>query len=174
LVEQATAESPDSNPPPSALPQPPELILAYPKGATPETICGFVARNWGAIGVKVKLRELPEGLVMPPDDDYDFVFVECTMQEPLVDARRIFGQTGLVKNVNSSVEHALDRIDRVRNWQGAGAALRNLHEKVYNETTILPLWQVPQYYAFRSDVRNLGFDLNTLYQNVEEWRIEVE
>lgn len=174
VVEQATAQPSENAPAPAELPKPPELILAYPKGAQPETICGFVARNWGAIGVKVKLRELPEGMVMPPDDDYDFVFVECTMQEPLVDARRIFGQTGLVKNVNSSVEHALDRIDRVRNWQGAGAALRNLHEKVYNETTILPLWQVPQYYAFRSDVRNLGFDLNTLYQNVDEWRIELE
>ncbi|MDP1562075.1 MAG: ABC transporter substrate-binding protein, partial [Pirellulaceae bacterium] len=84
-------------PPPADLPKPPELILAYPKGAQPETICGFVARNWGAIGIKVKLVELPEGLVMPPDDNYDFVFVECTMQEPLVDARRIFGRTGLVK-----------------------------------------------------------------------------
>ncbi len=165
----------DQTPPPVAeLPKPPELILAYPKGAQPETICGFVARNWGAIGIKVKLRELPEGLVMPPDNDYDFVFVECTMQEPLVDARRIFGRTGLVKEINSSVEHALDRIDRVRNWQGAGSALRNLHEKVHNDTTILPLWQVPQYYAFRSDVRNVGFDLNTLYQNVDQWRIELE
>lgn len=161
-------------PPPADLPKPPELILAYPKGAQPETICGFVARNWGAIGIKVKLRELPEGLVMPPDNEYDFVFVECTMQEPLVDARRIFGRTGLVKDINSSVEHALDRIDRVRNWQGAGSALRNLHEKVHNDTTILPLWQVPQYFAFRSDVRNVGFDLNTLYQNVDQWRIELE
>ncbi|MDP1561103.1 MAG: hypothetical protein Q8M16_06875, partial [Pirellulaceae bacterium] len=78
------------------------------------------------------------------------------------------------KEINSSVEHALDRIDRVRNWQGAGSALRNLHEKVHNDTTILPLWQVPQYYAFRSDVRNVGFDLNTLYQNVDQWRIELE
>ncbi|MBL8888630.1 MAG: hypothetical protein JNL67_01540 [Planctomycetaceae bacterium] len=163
-----------TSPPAKELPKPPELILAYPKGAQPETICGFVARSWGSIGIKVKLRELPEGLVMPPDNDYDFVFVECTMQEPLVDARRIFGQTGLVKEINSSVEHALDRIDRVKTWQAAGSALRNLHEKVYNETTILPLWQVPQYYAFRSDVRNVGFDLNSIYQNVEQWRIELE
>lgn len=161
-------------PPPKDLPKPPELILAYPKGALSETICGFVARSWGSIGIKVKLVELPEGMVMPPDDDYDFVFVECTMQEPLVDARRIFGQAGLVKEINSSVEHALDRIDRVKTWQAAGSALRNLHEKVYNETTILPLWQVPQYYAFRSDVRNVGFDLNSIYQNVEQWRIELE
>jgi ABC-type transport system substrate-binding protein len=174
VVEKSATGEDQPAPPPKELPKPPELILAYPKGAQPETICGFVARNWGTIGVKVKLRELPEGLVMPPDDDYDFVFVECTMQEPLVDARRIFGRTGLVKEINSSVEHALDRIDRVRNWQGAGSALRNLHEKVYNETTILPLWQVPQYYAFRSDVRNVGFDLNTLYQNVDQWRIELE
>jgi hypothetical protein len=111
---------------------------------------------------------------MPEDDNYDFVFVECTMTEPLVDARRIFGQTGLVTDINASVEHALDRIDRVRNWQAAGSALRNLHEKVYNETTIIPLWQVPQYYAFRSDVRNLGFEINSLYQNVGEWRIELD
>lgn len=171
----AKTEGGEQSPAPAAeLPKPPELILAYPKGAQPETICGFVARNWGTIGIKVKLRELPEGLVMPPDDNYDFVFVECTMQEPLVDARRIFGRTGLVKEVSSSVEHALDRIDRVRNWQGAGAALRNLHEKVHNDTAILPLWQVPQYYAFRSDIRNVGFDLNTLYQNVDQWRIELK
>lgn len=159
---------------PPPLPKPPELILAHPKGAQAETICALVARYWGAIGIKVKLLELPEGQVMPEDDNYDFVFVECTMTEPLVDARRIFGQTGLVTDINASVEHALDRIDRVRNWQAAGSALRNLHEKVYNETTIIPLWQVPQYYAFRSDVRNLGFEINSLYQNVGEWRIELE
>jgi ABC-type transport system substrate-binding protein len=174
IPKSPTEGSPDEAPASQSLPKPPEIILAYPQGAQPETICALVARYWGAIGVKVKLRELPSGWVMPPDDDYDFVFVECTMQEPLVDARRIFGQTGLVKEINASVEHALDRIDRVRNWQAAGSALRNLHEKVYNETTILPLWQVPQYYAFRSDVRNLGFGINSLYQNVEEWRIELD
>lgn len=173
-VAKEQGDGSQAEPPAVELPKPPELVLAYPKGAQPETICGFIARNWGTIGIKVKLVELPEGLVMPADDNYDFVFVECTMQEPLVDARRIFGRTGLVKEVNSSVEHALDRIDRVRNWQGAGSALRNLHEKVHNDTTILPLWQVPQYYAFRSDIRNVGFDLNTLYQNVDQWRIELE
>ncbi len=167
-------ENPDEVVAPAPLPKPPELVLAHPRGAQSESICAMIARNWGEVGIKVKLRELPDGLVMPEDDDYDFVFVECTMQEPLVDARRIFGQNGLVKEVSASVEHALDRIDRVRNWQAAGSALRNLHEKVYNETTILPLWQVPQYYAFRNDIRNIGFDLNSLYQNVEEWRIELE
>ncbi len=156
------------------LPEPPEIVLVYPKGTQAETICAFIARYWGSAGVKTKLRELPEGQFFPEDDDYDFVFVECTMQEPLVDARRIFGQTGLVKTIDASVEQALDRIDRVRNWQAAGASLRNLHEKVYNEVTILPLWQVPQYYAYRSSVRNIGFDINTIYQNVEQWRIELE
>lgn len=173
-AENEKKEEDPAAPPAKELPKPPELVLAYPKGAQPETICGFVARSWGSIGIKVKLVELPEGVVMPQDNEYDFVFVECTMQEPLVDARRIFGQTGLVKEIDSSIEHALDRIDRVKTWQGAGSALRNLHEKVYNETTILPLWQVPQYYAFRSDVRNVGFDLNSIYQNVEQWRIELE
>lgn len=157
------------------LPKPPEMVLVHPKGTQAATICSFVARYWGSIGVKVKLRELPEGQYFPAedDDDYDFVFVECTMQEPLVDARRIFGQTGLVKTIDASVEQSLDRIDRVRNWQAAGSSLRNLHEKVYNEMTILPLWQVPQYYAYRSNVRNLGFDINSLYQNVEQWRVEL-
>jgi len=166
--------NPDESVAPAPLPEPPEMVLAFPKGAQAETICAMIARYWQAIGIKTRLVELPDGQVLPENDDYDFVFVECTMQEPLVDARRIFGQTGLVKEINASVEHSLDRIDRVRNWQTAGAALRNLHEKVYNESTILPLWQVPQYYAFRSSVRNVGFDINSLYQNVDQWRIEVD
>lgn len=155
------------------LPRPPELVLAYPKGTQAETICSFVVRYWKTIGVSAKLRELPEGQYMPEDDNWDFVFTECSMQEPLVDARRIFGQTGLIKTIDASVEQALDRIDRVRNWQSAGSSLRNLHEKVFNEVTILPLWQVPQYYAYRSSVRNIGYDINSLYQNASQWRTEI-
>lgn len=155
------------------LPKPPKLVLVHPKGTQAATICSFVVRYWKTIGIDAELRELPDGESMPSDDNWDFVFTECSMQEPLVDARRIFGQTGLIRNIDASVEQALDRIDRVRNWQAAGASLRNLHEKVYNEVTILPLWQVPQYYAYRPSVRNIGYDINSLYQNAEQWRVDV-
>lgn len=176
VVEVEAQIDPDANPDEVIvipLPKPPKLILAHPRDAQAETICAFVVRYWKTIGIEAELRELPAGQYMPPDDKWDFVFTECSMQEPLVDARRIFGQTGLIKTIDASVEQALDRIDRVRNWQAAGSSLRNLHEKVYNEVTILPLWQVPQYYAYRPSVRNIGFEINTLYQNAARWRTDV-
>jgi len=156
------------------LPEPPEIVLAYPGNLQAHSICTLIQQQWKTIGVKTKLVRLKDGEVIPKDNDYDFVFVEITMQEPLVDARRIFGRHGIVKTVDANVEQSLNYIDQVKNWQAAGSGLRRLHTQVYNKLSILPLWQVPQYYAHRPNVRNMGFEINSLYQNVGNWRYDID
>lgn len=160
--------------PEEVLPEPPEIILAYPGNLQAQSICTLIAQQWKSIGVKTKLVPLKDGEVVPKDNNYDFVFVEITMQEPLVDARRIFGRHGIVKTVDANVEQSLNYIDQVKNWQAAGSGLRRLHTQIYNKLSILPLWQVPQYYAHRPNVRNMGFEINSLYQNVGNWRYDID
>jgi hypothetical protein len=51
-----------------------------------------------------------------------------------------------------------------------------VHRQCLNNSTILPLWQIPNYLAYRKRVSKIAdtpTPLMHLYQNVDQWRIAV-
>jgi hypothetical protein len=38
--------------------------------------------------------------------------------------------------------------------------------------SVLPLWQMREFYAHRRNLRNIGRDLIYIYQNIDRWRLE--
>jgi len=149
----------------------PELVLAHPDEELAREICRTIQRYWAAIGVKSTLRELPEGMTIPPDNDYDVLFLEAHFQEPLVDAYKLLGDRGIVKDVDPTIIQALQRLDVADSWSDVSIALRRVHRQTHNNATILPLWQFHNYYAYRKNIVNVGENLVTLYQHVGQWQI---
>lgn len=98
--------------------------------------------------------------------------MEVTIEEPLVDARKLIGSSGVATNVSAPIEQTLRRLDYARSWRQACADLRRLHRQVRVDLSIIPLWQVTEFYAFRNSTRNLGRELIHLYQNVDRWKID--
>ncbi|MDB4778197.1 ABC transporter substrate-binding protein [bacterium] len=149
----------------------PELILAYPKGEVSRVTCQSIRRMWGEIGIKVTLRELPEGQTAPEDNEYDFLYVEVAMSEPLTDIEAIFGNQGIAKNLSAPVQQLVRKLSYSTSWQKAGRNLRQMHRQVLNNVAVIPLFQIQEYFAYRKNVKNIGRDLVNLYENIDEWEV---
>ena len=150
----------------------PSLMIAYPQSSVAANACNAIARNWTQAGFPTETRALKPGESIPEDPNWDFLYMEVTIEEPLADARELIGSRGAAKDVSAPIEQTLRMLDYARSWRSACADLRRLHRQVRVDLSVIPLWQVTEYYAFRNSARNLGRDLIHLYQNVEHWKID--
>lgn len=153
------------------LPPRPKLVLAHAADDFSRIACQRIAEGWKMIQVDCELRELAPGEVRPPDDDYDLLYTQICIEEPLIDAHRIFGRGGIVPTENSSVDGALRQLEVAQSWADARRRLNEIHMFVHNEVIVLPLYQTVEHYAYRTDVRGVGRRLITLYDNVGDWTI---
>ena len=149
----------------------PEITLAFPADDMIELACEAIAQNWAVIGVKVKLRKLPKGEVVPKDGDYDLLYTEITMQEPLLDIFKVLGDTGLATQVSASINLELQQIARASKWSEAYQSLKTIHKHCNSEMAVIPLWQVVEHYAYRKNLKNTGNQISSLYQNVDRWQL---
>ena len=150
----------------------PTLVLAHTKDDIPKIACAAIRRMWQEIGVSVTLRQLEPGLTVPPDDDWDFLYYEMSMQEPLTDTDKLFGAEGLVGDLSAPVQQSLRTLGYVDSWRKAGVTLRRMHRQIRNDLSVLPLWQLKEHYAYRENVREVGRNVIHLYQNIDYWRVD--
>jgi ABC-type transport system substrate-binding protein len=169
LAEQQLAAAADKRQEPA--PELKELVLAYPAGEQSRFVCNQIQTQLDLVGVKCSLRELPPGQATVPDDDYDLLYAELMMREPLVDAGRLLGPGGLVKSPSPYVGLTLRRLDRAENWKEARERLYELHSLLYEDVTILPLWQMIDYFAYHRGLQGVRDRPVFLYQDVEQWRV---
>ena len=152
------------------LPPRPTFTLAHPSTDLATVACQEIQNQWRRIGVECELRKLPPGKVRPDDDDYDLLYTEVTISEPLVDARPLLAQDGIVGTTNSSVDLALRQLDVAASWPAARRRLTEIHTFVQNEALVIPLYQTMEHFAYRTTVRGMGRRLISLYDNADEWR----
>jgi hypothetical protein len=43
---------------------------------------------------------------------------------------------------------------------------------MYDETTVLPLWQISSHFAHRRELTGIPAEVFRLYDQVEQWRLE--
>ncbi len=150
----------------------PTLILAHPASEIATTTCQSIQQMLSAVGRRIELRALPAGVTRPPDDEYDLLYAEFTLEEPLVDLRLVLGEMGLAKHVSPTIEQLLSELDVARNWVQARQLLRQIHEQCNADASVLPLWQTINFFAYRRNVHGLGDSQVRLYDNVERWTID--
>lgn len=119
----------------------------------------------------VEIVELPAGESMPAEGTADLVYVTAAVWEPIIDARRILGPDGLARSQDQLVGLGLRRLESARNWREIGGRLKDLHRISHHELPIIPLWQLVDSYAYRTNMTGVGRDIVSLYQNVENWRL---
>lgn len=152
----------------------PELVLAYSPWETAELIATMIRHQWAAIGLNVRLVVYENPAMIGRGDEIDFWLVDRMVKEPLVEARWIFGREGLVAKPSSYMELALEKLLHVEDWPSASKTLHEIHRLSIAETTVLPLWQLVEYYAQREHLSEIS-DQNgivDLYQNLPNWRIQ--
>jgi ABC-type transport system substrate-binding protein len=150
----------------------PKIVLLHPSTEMATVCCQSIQQMLMGCGRDVELRALPPGITRPTDDDYDLLYAEFTMEEPLVDLRMVLGELGLAKHVSPTVQQLLAELDVARNWVQARQLLRQIHDQCNADASVLPLWQTINFYAYRRNVTGLGESQVRLYDNVDRWKIE--
>lgn len=152
----------------------PPLTLAHPASDVARLACRTIKRQLGMIRVPITLVELPPGETALPGGEYDLVYAALEVEEPLVDVQRLFGPAGLLPQSSAYLRAALQRAALATDWKSARDALLDLHRIVADEVTLLPLYQLPEHFAYRRNVQGLGEQPAALYQNVASWRVSPE
>jgi tetratricopeptide (TPR) repeat protein len=151
----------------------PTLVLAHPRSSTASAACFAIADAWNKAGVPTSTRELDPTESWPAVDNWDLLYMEIAMEEPLADITQLIGATGFVTDVSAPVDQTLAALGFTQTWQGACAMLRQLHQQIATDMSVIPLWQIKEHFAYRTTVRNVGRDLVHLYQHIEHWRIDI-
>lgn len=162
----AAAKAPP--PPPVEMPT---LVLGHPPSEIARMACEEIVAQLGRIEVKVALREMPPGQAYDLPADVDLLYVELPIWEPVVDARRLLGSDGLVGWSSPYMDQALRQLDDATDWKTARQRLLYIHQLAYDELTLIPLWQMSDFFAYRDDLRGVGTRPVGLYQNIETWQV---
>jgi hypothetical protein len=101
----------------------------------------------------------------------DIVYVSAAVWEPVIDAGRLLGPSGLARCEDQLVGLGLRRLEEAKNWREVRDRLLDLHSIVHHELPVLPLWQMVDSYAYRRDLIGMGSDIVSLYQNADNWRL---
>lgn len=147
-----------------------KVILAHPDDEIARLACQHIANNWRIIGLEVELSIIPPGNSVP-DTEWHFMYADLRIAEPLTDASRLLSSSGFAKCSSPYLNLALRQLRAADNWNDAGTRLRAVHQICYDDVSILPLWQIADYYAHGPTVAGIGTQPVSLYQNVEQWRV---
>ncbi|HEX5444332.1 MAG TPA: ABC transporter substrate-binding protein, partial [Pirellulales bacterium] len=131
----------------------PTLVLAHPAHDIAREACQAIQRHLQKIRFTIELRELPPGLVYPPDDNFDLFYTELAVQEPLADAGRLLGPDGIAGRSNAYLTLALAELDRATNWQEARRILQRIHQLAADDVSLLPLWQLTEHFAYHRTLK---------------------
>jgi tetratricopeptide (TPR) repeat protein len=164
------AQQPTAADPAAAAKRPP-LVLAHPADPTIGVACQSIARQLQAVGIPVSLRELSAG--QPPGDDYDLLYVELPMEEPLVDVWRLFGPHAAAGGTSPAMLAALRELEQAADLLQASRKLREIHSLAAAELPVIPLWQLVDHFAYHSSVKGIGQRPVCLYQDIDQWQVEL-
>ncbi len=145
------------------------LRFRFPSTPVARLAARAIAQQWKALGVSVELDELPAGDAGWSDPG-DVLYAEVSMSEPLVDARTLLGP-GSIAGGNVYVTQALEQLDRVTEWSEARRVLQLIQQLVYDDATLIPLWQLNDHYVRSTRLNMRGARPMTLYQHVEQWQV---
>jgi ABC-type transport system substrate-binding protein len=165
------AESPTAPTSPVGAPAP-TLRLAHPATEVARLACRAIQRQLKLIGMEVELFELGTQSVSQAVEEYDLVYVALQLEEPIADARRLFGADGLAGGSSPHLEEALVRLEAAVDWKSAREALQRVHRIAADDVAIIPLWQLGEHFAHRTGVLGIPERPVLLYQDVDHWQVE--
>lgn len=147
------------------------IRLGYPQDDLARIAATAIAQQLNMVEIPVELVELPTGIARPEDGTCDLVYTVVALWEPITDARRVLGPEGLARSDDQLVGSGLRLLERAKNWREVRQRLFELHFIAHHELPVIPLWQLVDSYAYRTNIGGMGANIVTLYQNLDRWRL---
>jgi peptide/nickel transport system substrate-binding protein len=159
------------------------LTLEYPPTPAARAICPKLAEAWTLIGLEITLKEVPEGELearLRSGGRFDLVYRSTRPTEPAFDAGTLLcpgydappKSDALASLASPRILQLLIALDRAPESTSSQALVLQIDREARDELPILPLWQVVDHYAWRTRVKGIPDELETLYGGVESWEVE--
>lgn len=152
----------------------PTLKLGHTSDPVARTACIEIAKNLDAVGIPIELVELSTEDMLNADELVDLKYVELSVWEPVIDARRLLGAKGALGEATDFMMLSLDRLDTASNWNDVRGQLYEIHDVASTDLPLIPLWQTVNYFAYRDELSGISSQPVRLYQDIGDWQIEFE
>lgn len=154
------------------MPELPLLRLGVPDYESARVAGEAIVQAWKLVNIPAELVVLEKA---PSADDLkpiDLLYVSASIWEPATDAERLFGKGGPAESNNQYIVQELGKLSAARNWREVRQGCQDLHALVAAHLPILPLWQVGESFAYRTEVVGVTKKPIGLYQDIQKWRYQ--
>ena len=163
-----SAEKRGEKPPPM-----PRLTLGVPNYEAARVAGQAIIEQWKLIDVPADLVILDRVPGPKEDSPVDILYLTASVWEPATDAERLFGIGAPAETNNQFIVQTLAQLSSARNWIQVRQGCQDLHALVAAHLPILPLWQVGESFAYRSELVGVAQKPLGLYQDIQKWRYRV-
>jgi len=149
----------------------PPLVIAHPATRVATEACKTIQFHLSHIKIACTLKELPPGVTRDASGDYDLLYCQLAMWEPIVDAGALLGPEGLAMVQDDHVNRSLQWLESAMRWQEVRDRVRSLHRVCHDKVTVIPLWQMVDYYAHHPGIQLNPRPPVSLYHGVQQWQL---
>jgi hypothetical protein len=147
------------------------LTLFHPAHELARIACEQIAQDLKLLNIQCMLQELPPEKCRPADNAWDLCYVDYVISEPLVEARRLLAVDGLAGCTSPHLNLALRQLDRATNWNEVSTRLRAIHQICFDDSSLIPLWQLVDHLVCRPGIGGMVARPVTTYQAIETWNL---
>jgi ABC-type transport system substrate-binding protein len=171
IAKKAGPSAADTQIPPDQLPDLPKLVLAHPPHDVARVACRAIQKQLEVVNIPVELKELaPQEAANQVSGDWDLLYAELAVWEPVIDARHLLGPKGLVGHCSPYMDLTLRQLELAEDWKHVREKLLDVHRQTHEDVAIIPLWQLVDHFAYHKNLEGVGKRPAMLYQNIEAWR----
>ncbi|TWT32151.1 Extracellular solute-binding protein [Blastopirellula retiformator] len=146
-----------------------QLKIGHPDSEISREATTAIARYLKRVGFEVELVVTPPEAIRAADVGVDLLYVEACVQESLVDIPLLVSQMIPAEHQSRYLQAAVRRLNEATNWTQVRERFWTLHRVAYDETIVLPLWQMRDYFVRSAEFGGVSRQPMTLFQDVERW-----
>jgi peptide/nickel transport system substrate-binding protein len=160
-----------------------KLTLEYPGTPEARAACPRIAEGYALIGIELKLIERSESELesgLRAGRPFEMAYRSSRPSQPLKDAGPLIvpgydappSADALASAASPRILQLLIDLDRAPETTSARTLAMQIDRESRDELPILPLWQVEDHYAWRSNLRGPQEAADHLYQGIATWEID--
>ncbi|WP_161603340.1 ABC transporter substrate-binding protein [Blastopirellula marina] len=152
-----------------APPLPKTLKIGHPDSEVSREAVTAIAKYLKRVSLEVEIVVTPSEAIRAADVGVDLLYVEASVQESLVDVPLLFQQCVPEEKQSRYLRAALRRLNEATNWTQVRERFWTVHRLAYDETTVIPLWQMRDHFVRSAEFGGVSRQPMSLFQDVERW-----
>jgi ABC-type transport system substrate-binding protein len=138
-----------------------------------------IVAGWKLFGIEVTIVPPPTRLVPGSggEVEWDLLYRTVQMVEPVVDLWPFLTLTGRAQVSDLDpfpdwLRQEIIDLDLIGDWGQAVRATSRLHQHLWAEVLLIPLWEVDEYLVYRKNIRGVPVSPVNVYDQVDRWVVE--